>query len=151
MNRPSPKAPAQLSTVVVQMLQLFMALALMAGALLILAPGKANASPAPVMTTSVVLPQHDGTSNGCTTPVWVPDFNNRFHGPCDTHDHCYNERWYGNSVWWGKAQCDWRFYREMLGTCPWWNGTCQNAALTYYIAVSGPGGMYAWYNSSWFH
>lgn len=91
---------------------------------------------------------HDATSNGCTTPVNVPYWNDRFHSQCDTHDHCYNEKWYGPRPS-GKAACDNRFYREMRGNCGR-NVVCQGVAYTYYLAVRN-GGWYAWTHSSWFH
>ena len=91
---------------------------------------------------------HSSISNGCTTPVHIPYWNDRFHPQCDTHDRCYNQKWYG-TAWWGKAPCDARFYNEMLGNCGW-NVLCRSVAYRYYAAVRDFG-WYAWYNSSWFH
>lgn len=91
---------------------------------------------------------HDSTSNGCTTPIPVNYWNDRFDRACDNHDHCYNRKWYGNSAA-GKLACDWNFYNEMLANCGW-NVVCRGVAYTYYTAVYYFG-WYAWYNSSWFH
>lgn len=101
---------------------------------------------------SLITPQsalaHDATSNGCTTPVNVPYWNDRFHAQCDTHDHCYYAKWYGAGPA-GKAACDNRFYSEMRGNCGR-NVICLGVAYTYYAAVRN-WGWFAWYHSSWFH
>jgi Prokaryotic phospholipase A2 len=87
--------------------------------------------------------------NGCTlSPDWI------FHGPCDTHDLCYDSPSTPNTAA-GRLSCDNRFLADMLYVCAVRYPTspryplsyvsrnfCTSIANTYYSAVRRFGGSY---------
>lgn len=85
-------------------------------------------------------PNYTPTSNGCSTGMNVPFYNQLFQKACNAHDICYgtckNE----------KANCDSSFYSAMKAKCntlsPNKKINCYVAANSYYNAVKSSGKPY---------
>ena len=104
-----------------------------------------------VGTMSFTHAEPAAAANGCgagPTSDLVPEL--WFTSSCNTHDNCYEFKWYGDSEW-GRNQCDSLFINDMLNACgyaypAWWQSParwgCQALAWVYWGVVRSLGWIF---------